>query len=162
MVSPGAPGGVRDPCAITSVPKNIHSAATRPVGIRVGLFIVSSSMCILEGLEGLEKGKEVSPVIGTTPLPCFGSVSEAVEALALGQCEGLAHPGSLNRGLGDEVFTLLDGEVQDHSAGFGVDTQENRTGTPIANLLHGRALRELGNLGRVADDGCFQDADLAF
>ena len=27
----GAPGGVRDPCPITSVPMNIHSASTRPV-----------------------------------------------------------------------------------------------------------------------------------
>ncbi len=53
---------------------------------------------------------------------------EAVEPLALGQREGLAQPGFLDRGPGNEVFTLLDGEVQDHCAGFGVDTQENRTG----------------------------------
>jgi hypothetical protein len=58
MVSPGAPGGVRDPCPITWVPINIHSAATRPVRIRAGFFIVSSSTGILEALEGLGKGKK--------------------------------------------------------------------------------------------------------
>ena len=60
---------------------------------------------------------------------------EAVEPLARGQCEGLAHPGSGDRGPGDEVLTLLDGEVQDHCARLGVDTQENRTGTTVTNLL---------------------------
>jgi hypothetical protein len=58
MVSPGAPGGVRDPCPITWVPINIHSAATRPVRIRAGFFIDSSSTGILEALEGFGKGKE--------------------------------------------------------------------------------------------------------
>ena len=77
MVSPGAPGGVRDPCPITWVPINIHSAATRPVRIRAGFFIVSSSTGILEALEGLGKGKDVSPVIGTTPtLPPMIRLSE--------------------------------------------------------------------------------------
>ena len=37
---------------------NIHSAATRPVRIRAGFFIVSSSTGILETLDGLGKGKE--------------------------------------------------------------------------------------------------------
>tara|TARA_B100001123_G_C14619515_1_gene753201 strand:+ start:302 stop:559 length:258 start_codon:yes stop_codon:yes gene_type:complete len=59
MVSPGAPGGVRDPCPITWVPINIHSAATRPVSIRAGFFIDSSSTGILKVLEGLGKGKEM-------------------------------------------------------------------------------------------------------
>jgi len=73
-------------------------------------------------------------------------VCEAVESLALGQCEGLAHPGSGDRGPGDQVLALLDSEVQDHRAGFGVDIEENRTGTPIANLLQGRAFGEIGDL----------------
>ena len=80
------------------------------------------------------------------PRITFGSVSEAVEPLALGQCEGLAHSGALDRGPGDQVLTFLDGEVQGHQAGFQIDTQENRTGTPIANLLQGRTFGEIGHL----------------
>ena len=74
-------------------------------------------------------------------------MNEAVEPLALGQREDLAHPGFLDRGPGNEVFTLLDSEVQGHCARLGVDTQENRTGTSIANLLQGRA-------GIAFDDHC--------
>ena len=77
------------------------------------------------------------------PRLSFGSVSEAVEPLALGQREGLAHPGFLDRGPGNEVFTLLDSEVQDHCARLGVDTQENRTRTSITNLLEGRTFGEI-------------------
>ena len=100
-------------------------------GKRVRSRADSSSTGILGGLEGLGKGNKRG---GVTRLS-FGSMSEAVEPLALGQREGLAHPGFLDRSPGNEVFTLLDGEVQDHCAGFGVDTQENRTGTTVTNLL---------------------------
>ncbi len=89
-----------------------------------GSFIVSSSTGILEALEGLGKGKEEGR--GVTCLS-FGSMSEAVEPLSLGQREGLAHPRSGDRGPGNEAFTLLDGEVQDHGTGLGIDTQENRS-----------------------------------
>jgi hypothetical protein len=43
---------------------NIHSVATKPVRIPLVFFIVLSSTPILEGLGGLGKGKDVSPVIG--------------------------------------------------------------------------------------------------
>jgi hypothetical protein len=65
MVSPGAPGGVRDPCPITWVPMNIHSAATRPVSIRAGFSILHGHSG--GGVEGLGKGKEE----GRGDLPLF-------------------------------------------------------------------------------------------
>ena len=87
----------------------------------------------------MARGKAFPRIVRQRLLLCFGSVSEPVEPLALGQCEGLAHPGSGDRGPGDQVLTLLDGEIQNHRAGLGIDAQENRTGATIANLLQGRA-----------------------